>query len=392
MSRRVAAISFLALGGLTLSGCSSTTLDTNYGHVRGKSINGTGALAELFREQGHEVRAAVRLTDELNEWADVIVRFAPYPGPPEREEAGWYFAWLRENSRRQMIYVPCDYDAESDYWSAVLDRLPQDIDPKLRALAEKRRGNTRNWTDRVPKDRPKEVADPREWFAVELARRPPLVCKTLVGPWARGIDPSRATLSVHDALKVETETVYLDGDGAPLAMARTLEGGSQVLVITNGSFLLNAPLANPARRPLALRVVYWVGKEPARVAFVEGRSVLREGGLAFPSMWDIFVRLAPFRWVVIQMAVLGLFACLARAPRLGRPRPEPPSGADRPAAHPEALGALLARTGSPAEARAILDAYRKWRYPSRAGQPSSVVSPQPSEKGEKPPEIEFLET
>ena len=63
-----------------------------------------------------------------------------------------------------------------------------------------------------------------------------------------------------------------------------------------------------------------------------------------------------------QLLVLGLAACLARAPRLGRPRPEPPSGEDRPVAHPEALGALLARTGAGRDARP-LDAYRRWRQP-----------------------------
>ena len=65
--------------------------------------------------------------------------------------------------------------------------------------------------------------------------------------------------------------------------------------------------------------------------------------------------------MVGQLFLLGLAGCLARAPRLGRARPEEPSGADRPVAHPEALGILLARTGQAREARAILESYRKWR-------------------------------
>jgi hypothetical protein len=69
------------------------------------------------------------------------------------------------------------------------------------------------------------------------------------------------------------------------------------------------------------------------------------------------------RWVAIQLGVAGLVAALARAPRLGRPRPDPGSDADRPATHARAIGSLLARTGSVPEATELLDRYRRWRYP-----------------------------
>src|SRR5262249_15502550 len=81
------------LGALGLSGCSKD-LNTSYGRVRGDSINGTGVFADALRSEGHDVRVVRRLTDELAEWSDLIVRFAPYPGPPEREEADWYLEWL----------------------------------------------------------------------------------------------------------------------------------------------------------------------------------------------------------------------------------------------------------------------------------------------------------
>jgi hypothetical protein len=136
-------------------------------------------------------------------------------------------------------------------------------------------------------------------------------------------------------------------------------------VVASGAFLLNATLVNPARRPLALRVVDWVGEPPRNVAFVEGSSVLGTG----PAARSIFalLRVPPFGWVAAQMFALGLAACLARAPRLGRARLEPPSDADRPAAHAEALGSLLARTGQPEQARATLEAFRLWRKKSAGG-------------------------
>ncbi len=90
---RLAASVLLAIGVQALSGC-STGVETSYGYARGQSLNGTGVFAERLRERGHTVRSAYRLTDELAGWADVIVRFAPYPGPPAKKEAQWYTDWL----------------------------------------------------------------------------------------------------------------------------------------------------------------------------------------------------------------------------------------------------------------------------------------------------------
>ena len=60
-----------------------------------------------------------------------------------------------------------------------------------------------------------------------------------------------------------------------------------------------------------------------------------------PTLIDLVVRIKTFRWVALHLGLFGLLACLARAPRLGRPSPDAPSDADRPAAHAEAVGALL---------------------------------------------------
>jgi len=133
-------------------------------------------------------------------------------------------------------------------------------------------------------------------------------------------------------------------------------------VIANGSFLLNEAVVKAARRPLAERVVDWPGRAGQRIALVEGSFVLA-GQQDAPRLWDLLKRQPTLRWIAIQLGLAGLLAALARAPRLGRPRPDPVSGADRPAAHAEALGALLARAGAAREAHELLDRYRQWRHP-----------------------------
>jgi hypothetical protein len=372
-TRRVATTALLGLSAMALAGCSAG-VETSYGRSRGRSVNGTEVLADLLRRRGHEVRRAFRLTDELDEWADVIVRFAPRPGPPDREEAAWYESWMGVRDGRRLIYVPRDFDAQAEYWSHVLDALPAGADAARRDRAATLRDRAKGWADHLP-TASKTPASPNDWFAEEDPKGPPEVCKTLGGPWASGVDPASASLWRHASPKVESETVLLSGDGRPLAIEWTRYNGSKVLVVASGTFLLNAALLNRARRPLADRVAAWAGDDPARVAFVEGAAVLGED--QGPTIFSL-LKVPPFGWVAAQMLALGLAACLARAPRLGRARPDPPSGEDRPVAHPEALGALLARTGQAADARAILVAYRRWRHPSRparADHPTPVEDP-----------------
>ena len=81
------------------------------------------------------------------------------------------------------------------------------------------------------------------------------------------------------------------------------------------------------------------------------------------------MRIKTFRWVALHLGLFGLLACLARAPRLGRPSPDAPSDADRPAAHAEAVGALLERSRGAATARDLLETYRRWRFPRASQEP-----------------------
>jgi hypothetical protein len=353
---------------LAAAGCGPMGVETTYGRSRGASVNGTGALVEMFRAEGHEVRVTSRLNEALAEWADTVVRFAPYPGRPDRAEAAWYEEWLADDPGRRLIYVPRDFNAESEYWGQVLAQLPKDADPALRLRIERRKDSTANWADELPHPS-KEPAPVEPWFDVAPAPGAPINCKRLEGPWAVGVDPKDAALTRHQWLRAgEADDILLTGDREPLAIALSGPADSdepQVLVVANGSFLLNEPLVHRARRPLAGRVVRWAGASPRRVAFVESRSPAGGSRSRPPSLFAI-LWVEPFGWIAAHLGAFGLLASLAAAARLGRPRPEPPAGADRPVAHAEALGDLLARTRDLQAARALLDAYRRWRHPTSA--------------------------
>jgi hypothetical protein len=345
--------------GLALAGCSQGPEDS-YGTSRGKSLNGTSVFAAMLRSDGHDVRTAIRLTDELADWAKGIVRFAPYPGPPDRGEAEWYAQWLADDADRWLIYVVRDFDTVAEYWKSVLDALSADNDPDHRAEAEERRSRSVDWVSRLPK-KANKTADPLQWFDLDNGFYPPRTCTNLEGDWARGIDPVAAGITVHETIRSRRHFLLLEADGKPFVLEKSI-GAGRVLVVANGSFLLNEGVVHPARRPLAEHVVDWVHGASQRVAMVDGPSVLGEGE-GMPSLWDLLWRIPPLRWVAIQAGLAGLLAAMARAPRLGRPRPDPPSGADRPAEHAVALGALLAKTKAASEANELVDHYRRWRTP-----------------------------
>ena len=174
-SRRRSAVALLgAMIALAASGCGGG-VDATYGRSRSQSVNGTQVLVELCRHRGHTVRSARRLTDELQAWADVIVRFAPTPGPIPREEAEWYTTWLALNRNRALVYVPHDYDAEAEYWDRALAQLPAKATERTRDRIKQARIEVKPWENHLPPPTTKP-APAAHWFAVADAK-PPTVCK-----------------------------------------------------------------------------------------------------------------------------------------------------------------------------------------------------------------------
>ncbi len=370
----------LVLCAITPLGCGSQTdVDTTYGKIRGESINGTGAFAAILRQRGHDVRPAIRANDALMTWADVIVRFAPQPGQIDRQEGLWLANWLNARPFRQLIYIPNDFDSEFEFWEQMIAIQPAGTPPaKIKSL-EKKRDAARNWASDLP-SKAKHLADPATWFEFVPNPGSPAACKKLEGPWANGVDVKGAALPKHETFKVVGgEEVYLSGDGAPLAIGWTYANDSQVLILANASFLLNAPLMNKARRPLALHVIDWIDEDLDHVAFLEGRRVaLSASDLADEAAQSQFhlLEVEPFGWIATHFLVFLFLLAFSVAARLGRPIPDPSSGVERSAAHPEALGALFAKTGRSDAARFLLESYRRWRHHnSIAGRPAPTSPP-----------------
>ena len=216
----------------------------------------------MLRERGHEVRTAIRLTDELADWADGIVRFAPYPGPPARRRGGLVPRLARRGSGPLADLCRARLRYRAEYWKTcgTAFRIGRARPPRGGRGGTKRRRPTGS-TGCPRRQRPPPIPANGLRSRPRLRRREPV--PSWSGPWAEGIDAAAAALDRCTSRSRRTAAASCCWKGtASRWSSKSRIGRGRVLVIANGSFLLNEAVVNPARRPLAERVVEWAGERP----------------------------------------------------------------------------------------------------------------------------------
>ncbi|MHB1033257.1 MAG: DUF4350 domain-containing protein [Pirellulales bacterium] len=349
----------LALVSILAAGCAKE-LDTVYGQRRGpgasKSVNGTAVLVEMFQQAGHKVRSARSLSPRLAE-ADTIVWFPDDFSPPSPDVRQWLEDWLWENSGRTLIYVGRDYDAAPGYWEKIQADAPAEQLPELR---RRKAEADRDHLTRRPKPAAPEDCG---WFTLDNrpARRK---IRSLDGQddWREGVDPTKLDIELAGRITPAKESEVLLGSKGDVLVSRISWGDSQLILVANGSFLLNLPLVNHEHRKLAGRLIAQVGS-PGRVVFLEsgasGPPIRDEDpsggmrtGMEILGAW-------PANLILLHLAALGIIFCFSRSAIFGRPRQGEPAGVSDFGRHVAALGDLLARTGDSAFAVARLLNYRQ---------------------------------
>ena len=138
--------------------------------------------------------------------------------------------------------------------------------------------------------------------------------------------------------------------------------GNQVIVVTNGSFLLNLPLVNHEHRKLAGRLIAASGA-PGKVAFVEsgpgGPPVLdEEPDTGLPTGLEALI-VWPIGCILMHLAVVGILYCFAGYPIFGRPQELPADSVADFRKHIDAVGELLQRTNEAGYAAERLTQYQQ---------------------------------
>lgn len=354
-----------------LSGCGQEYIENDYGRQRfpgtAGSVNGTDVLAAMFEDAGHDVHTRRTLVTDEMAAADIVVWFPNDTSAPRKEVCDWFDQWLIEEPGRTLIFVGRDFDAEPQYWDFHYNRKPARHDEKDKlasgtspdkaqkeddsqqaepAAGSDPENDSAKTSDDADDDRPKS-RDCR-WFTYEPGEK--VTVRELSGPWADGIDAAKARIEVETRLvpKGDYETL-LDSEVGPIVSRLTpaYSDGSQIILVENGSFLLNLPLVNHEHRMLAGELVAATG-EGGAVVFLESGP----GGPQIDppptdsSLWTLFQGW-PLGAILLQLAVAGIIFCFARWPIFGRPKQPAGAATTDFANHVTAVGELLGKTRDP---------------------------------------------
>jgi len=366
---------------VVLTGCRVPQIDRTYGKRRGAegeaSVNGTAVLARMFELAGHEVRTRSYLSPRADDF-DVIVWFPDDFQPPGEEPQEFLEEWLYRGRGRTLIYVGRDYDAAIVYWESVLTNAPPEQSVEiLRRLAQARAEHAQARAV-MP-----QAAECR-WFQVRRAGTPvgtgrrgetpatlqgpgadagPFRSSTLVGGVATLEPRKEPVLDVFDE-RLDAET-WLSTDGVPLVwrIASPAWSEGQIIVVHNGSFLLNLPLVEHEHRTLAGKLIEACGSARQKVMFLEseapGVTVFEEEpGTKYPTGFEAFT-VWPLNAILLHFIVLGMIILACRWTVFGRPRELPRPPVSDFGRHIEALGELLARTQDHAYAESRLAEYHR---------------------------------
>jgi hypothetical protein len=358
----------LLLAAIALSGCTrQDRINDVYGKRRSidgaDSVNGVGVLAEMFDRAGWRVSTWKRLSPKLEE-AKAIVWAPDDFDPPSAEAREWLENWLEQEQGRTLVYIGRDYNAAVDYWRDVLPQAP----PEQFHETARRLALAQSAHDEERVDMPAEQY--ARWFTARRNGAPRRVTD-LSGPWSEGVDAAKTRITVQGVLDVASEDdtkkktkpqTADDAGDPPFRQDVLLQAGEDVLVqavseptwfdgeiiiVTNGSFLLNYPLVNHQHRILAHRLVEACG-EPEKVYFLEtGRFGVAvsdsEADSDYPTGLEMFT-VWPLNAILLHLVALGILLLACLFPIFGRPRRLERSGASDFGRHIAALGDLLQRT------------------------------------------------
>jgi hypothetical protein len=397
--RGIVLVAIVALG---LGGCTARDVQTEYGRragsAGGKSVNGTGVLGTMFRRAGHRVATVRRVSPRLRQF-DVIVWIPDDFYPPSVEQRVSLEQWLALGGKT-LIYVGRDYDAAPHYWESILPLVP----PTERPEVITRRAASRARHDNQRLNTPSEEF--ARWFHFQREWPPRQVTGlSSSAGWAEGVDTSRLDIRLETRLHPPTpgqevaqtaasalvaggarwrsrprddDWEFLDAEQAtrqrqgPDQVEVLLASGddalvtqlgddtwldSRILVVTNGSFLLNYGLLNREHRKLAGRLIDQCGTR-RNVAFLETTLLdrllhRRDEDYQHPTGLEAFTSW-PLGFILMQAMLLGMVLCFVLFPIFGPPRQLESDGLTDFGKHVEAFGKLLERTRDESHARDLL--------------------------------------
>jgi hypothetical protein len=346
---------------LLAAGC-SPRVHTTYGQRQGlgakDSVNGSAVLGDMFEHAGHRVYSWRVLSPRLQQKADCIVWFPNDFQTPARDVRKWLEDWMTAKPGRTLIYVGRDFDAAPWYWGHVLPSAPKE----QRQLVQEELSDAKNRFSFRRKDLPK--SKDCHWFRIDSSPAFRQV-KKFEGDatWLDGVDAAKTDIELRSRITPPKQAEDLLRSGDDALVSRRKFDDSQLIVVANGSFLLNLPLVNHEHRKLAGKLIDAVGPSQQTVVFLEsyaGGPPIRDKDPTAEGVngWEVFNRW-PTNWILLHLAAVGVLFCFARWPIFGRARTrEVPSNSDF-ARHVDALAEMMRRSRDRAYAMERILNYRQ---------------------------------
>jgi hypothetical protein len=356
------------------SGCSRTIpVSESYGTSRDpaarRSLNGTSVLAGMARQRGMRAVVSSRVTPRIEKY-DAVVWFGQPGVFPDPEVRSRIDIWLGKDPGRLLVFVGWDHDAAASYWDEVASRSAGAS--ALPALRKRAGAMARS-------DAPESGLEDDPacwWFRIEYGPRTRI--SSVKDSRRSAIDTSTGQVELGRCRLVprrgRAQTFLSSGDpDAPVAFWAndSAVAGRQVLVISNGSFLLNGALLDSGARQLAGRVLDELapeaGESPEILWLTSGPVGWSDQIWENETAWS-WINQPPLNFVVPHFIVLGVCFLFALLPVLGRRRKLEADLQPGFARHLEAVGQLAARK---ADAAAI----ESWRrqVEQRSGRKSSAL-------------------
>ena len=349
----------LLLGFLLIVGCGEE-LHVDYGQRKGThwdSVNGTGVLSEMLEEAGHKVFSWWILSPRLQQRADCMVWFPNDFSPPSEEVCLWLEDWLKQKPDRTLIYVGRDFDAAVWYWNKIEPDAPQERKSEIRRRRLESKADFLSGLNTAPAD------ESCRWFTISGKYKPRRVTSLEGDPrWTQGIDPLKLDIELnHRMTPSDGAETLLESEGDVLISSRRF-ARSRLILVANGSSLLNLPLVNQEHRKLAGQLVEELGDSPQTVVFLESQGDLpisdSDTMAGPPTGMEIF-NIWPTNWILLHLSILGILFCFSRYAIFGRPlEPEQENISDF-GEHTRSLGQLLERSGDSSYAMTKLLHYQQ---------------------------------
>ncbi|MEC7429389.1 MAG: DUF4350 domain-containing protein [Planctomycetota bacterium] len=360
-------------------------LPVRYGQRGGQgrvSLNGTSAFARLLQEYDLDVQSASRLTPRIDRY-DVLFWFPDSDREDYAEEQERLETWLRSGTDRRLIIVGRHYDATIDY----LTQIGQSQD------SEQGLDYRRRLAEAVSVSHLESLKQQETYFDgwVEWTPGSRRRSSQLGGPWATGLENANLTTSRYPNIPsaedqkshpTRSYEVKLEADGEPFAVAiqDSLWNGGEVIVVSNGSFILNYGLTDERNRQVVANMLddldfedYFWG-----ALFLEsdeaGLPVMQREESGQKTMWDWMTEW-PFSFFIPHFLVLGILIYFVFYPIFGRPKNLAlPSSTDF-GQHVEALGELMEKTRDRAYAIQHINHYHEQTKSDSRGLGSPAASP-----------------